>query len=75
MSASPRRGITLLALLLAFGGCNSDSPTKPVVAPPAAVVPDFTIEDVNPNSPTYGDTLSPREYLGQISCWYFGHAT
>jgi hypothetical protein len=74
MKKLPHRGLLFLALLLVVGGCRNDEPTKPVV-PPASVVPDFKIEDVNPNSVTHGDSISPREYLGQISCWYFGHAT
>jgi hypothetical protein len=37
--------------------------------------PDFGLVDVNPNSVTSGKTISPRDYTGQISAWYFGHAT
>lgn len=39
------------------------------------LVPDFELVDVNPNSETYNQTVSPRDFLGQISAWYFGHAT
>jgi len=38
-------------------------------------VPDFSVPDVNPNSARYQENVSPRDYLGQISAWYFGHAT
>ena len=38
-------------------------------------VADFSLIDVNPNSATYNQPISPRDYLGQISAWYFGHAT
>ena len=38
-------------------------------------VPDFQLVDVNPNSSTYNQAVSPRDYLGQVSAWYFGHAT
>jgi hypothetical protein len=41
----------------------------------AAPKPDFGLIDVNPNSVTSGKTISPRDYTGQISAWYFGHAT
>lgn len=41
----------------------------------AAPKPDFGLTDVNPNSPTSGKIVSPRDYLGQVSAWYFGHAT
>lgn len=42
---------------------------------PPAVVPDFSLLDVNPNSPTSGQMVSPRDYLMKVSGWYFGHAT
>ena len=38
-------------------------------------VPDFALVDVNPNSATYNETVSPRDFLGKTSAWYFGHAT
>ena len=38
-------------------------------------LPDFSVTDVNPNSVRYREAVSPRDYLGQISAWYFGHAT
>ena len=74
MKALPHRGLLVAALVLLLGGCNDDKPTKPLENT-GGVVPDFKILDVNPNSSAYGDSVSPREYLGQISCWYFGHAT
>lgn len=40
-----------------------------------AVVPDFSLPDVNSTSATYGMSVSPRDYLEQVSGWYFGHAT
>ena len=38
-------------------------------------VADFALLDVNPTSATYNQTVSPRDYLGQVSAWYFGHST
>ncbi|MEM8678941.1 MAG: hypothetical protein AAGF97_06300 [Planctomycetota bacterium] len=38
-------------------------------------VSDFSLIDVNPTSKTYNQPVSPRDYLGQVSAWYFGHAT
>jgi len=38
-------------------------------------LPDFSLPDVNANSTRYQETVSPRDYLGQISAWYFGQAT
>lgn len=40
-----------------------------------APMADFSLVDVNPNSATYNQSISPRQYLGKMSAWYFGHAT
>ncbi|MCA9149695.1 MAG: hypothetical protein KDA92_10365 [Planctomycetales bacterium] len=39
------------------------------------LVTDFSLEDVNPNSATYGQMVSPRDFQGSLSGYYFGHAT
>jgi hypothetical protein len=36
---------------------------------------DFSLLDENSTSPRYNTMVSPRDYLGKISGWYFGHAT
>jgi hypothetical protein len=46
-----------------------------VVAPAAEPVPDFSLTDDNPESPTFGDTVSPRDLMGQVTGWYFIKAT
>ena len=53
-------------------GCTSsdDTPTAAIDA-----VVDFALIDVNDTSLTSGLTVSPRDYLGQVSAWYFGHST
>lgn len=38
-------------------------------------VADFELVDVNPNSTTHNQPVSPRDFLGSVSAWYFGHAT
>ena len=38
-------------------------------------VPDFQLVDVNATSSTADQSVSPRDYLGQVSGWYFVHAT
>lgn len=43
--------------------------------PSNEALPDFSLTDVNANSAHHQEAVSPREYLGQISAWYFGHAT
>lgn len=40
----------------------------------ATPMPDFSLLDVNPNSPTADQSVSPRDYLEQVSGWYFGNA-
>ena len=38
-------------------------------------MPDFARLDVNSTSTTYGHMVSPHDYEGKVSGWYFGHAT
>lgn len=38
-------------------------------------VVDFALEDVNPTSQTAGQLVSPFDYAGQTSAWFFGEAT
>jgi len=40
-----------------------------------SVAPDFEIVDANTASATYIQTVSPRDYLGQVSVWLFGWST
>jgi hypothetical protein len=42
---------------------------------PEQPAPDFSLLDVNPNSSTSGQPVSPRNYVEKVSAWYFGHAT
>ena len=39
------------------------------------LVSDFELPDQNPHSPKYEDLISPRDYMGQVSGWYFIKAT
>ena len=34
---------------------------------------DFNLEDLNPNSETYGNIVGPNDYLDDICIVYFGH--
>lgn len=38
------------------------------------VEPDFRLVDVNPASARSHESISPRDYEGQVSAWYFGHS-
>ena len=39
------------------------------------VVLDFSLPDANPSSVSFGQPVSPRDYLNQVSGWYFIKAT
>lgn len=67
------RGIVLAAGLATLLGCGHGQPLQPL--PLQSVAPDFSLQDVNPNSATAGKFVSPRGELGGVSAWYFGHAT
>ena len=34
---------------------------------------DYSLEDLNPTSETYGDTISPGYFENQVTLHYFGH--
>jgi hypothetical protein len=63
--------LAALALAALAAACGGDDPARPGSQP----VPDFRLVDVNPFSATAGQPVSPRDYLGVLSAWYFGHAT
>lgn len=67
-------GLPIL-LLLAGLACNDDKKTTEPPDDLPAVASDFALPDVNPNSATNGTSISPRDYLGAISCWYFTEST
>ena len=39
------------------------------------MVADFSLPDVNESSTRFEQMVSPFDYSGQVSAWYFGHAT
>ena len=61
-----KQGVELLSLMMVMGCIGSEK---------NGLMPDFTLQDVNPNSARYQMEVSPRDYLGNRSAWYFGHAT
>ncbi len=76
MVRTSRRTLVLCALLtLVVAGCSDDSPTAIRIQPGETAVSDFSVRDVNPGSSRFDEMVSPRDYLGQVSAWYFGHAT
>lgn len=38
-------------------------------------LPDFSLVDQNPTSATHLQTVSPQDFRGMASAWYFGHAS
>ncbi len=76
MKSQTRRSLRLEKLearQLLHGGDGS-----PAVLPgegEATAMPDFTLTDVNSASGTANQGVSPRDYLQQVSGWYFGTAT
>jgi hypothetical protein len=73
-----------LLLAVGLGACKKDSVqgppdddgNQPIVGQVTdQSVPDFSLADVNSTSPTFDTMVSPRDHLGAVSAWYFGHAT
>ena len=71
MSNVRRLAAAALATLLVSCARHHD----PVRPPANQAAPDFSLVDQNPSSATAGAAVSPRQYLGKVSAWYFGHAT
>ncbi len=54
-------------------GFDNDLLNLPEGESPA--MPDFHAVDLNPVSPRFNQSISPRDYLNQVSAWYFTHST
>ncbi len=54
---------------------TASQPPGRVASISQSAVADFSRPDVNVSSSTYDQSVSPRDYLQQVSAWYFGHAT
>jgi hypothetical protein len=63
----------LLGCAALAAACKDDSPTANHDGPVMAA--DFSLEDLNDSSQTYQQAISPRDYLGSVSAWYFGRST
>lgn len=57
-----------LTLLTSLAACGSTSLLE-------GPVPSFALTDVNPESATADAAVSPDDFAGGASAWYFGHAT
>lgn len=58
------------ALLLLLTGCD-DSAVESI----GSILTDHTLTDVNETSATYNTDVTVSTFQGQVSAWYFGHAT
>lgn len=65
--------LVLATSALALSCGTSEPPVKPF--PSDGPMPEFQLEDVNETSPRFSELVDPRDYTGQVSAWYFGHAT
>lgn len=54
-----------------YGGVYLDAEAEDA----AQRMPDFALLDVNSTSETYDQNVSPRDFLQQVSGWYFTYAT
>ena len=62
-------GPRLLLFASLGAGCTASSPLD------GEAVPEFELVDLNPTSPTAGEVISPSDFRGQVSAWYFTHST
>ena len=66
----------LAGLLLLASACGKDDPAEPPAPQlPDGAVPEVHAPDVNSTSARFGEDVSPRDYVGSVSAWYFGQAT
>lgn len=76
VQAGLTNGTRYYFILTAENASGESAPTGEVsVIPPPALAPDFSLQDVNPNSPTATQMVSPRDSLANVPAFYFGHAT
>jgi len=63
--------LALLFIAIGFYGCSPDD--GEVAGPGDDVVYDYSLIDINPNSETDGETISPGYFENQVTLHYFGH--
>jgi hypothetical protein len=64
---------TLTLLLALSTGCTAAKGVDSGFE--SGLVADFSLPDQNPTSARSGQAISPRDYLGDVSGWYFIHST
>ena len=68
-------GNDLLFPLITLDGESSDVGFSALTGETDVKVPDFSLPDVNETSSTHGQDVSPRDYEGNVTAFYFGLAT
>ncbi|MFZ5442720.1 MAG: hypothetical protein ACOZQL_22110 [Myxococcota bacterium] len=66
-----RAALVVLGLLVFSCGPGATPPRQKT----ALDVASFSLEDVNPASPRFGQQVSQVDYAGKVSGWYFGHSS
>jgi len=56
-------------------GCAPKGDTGEIISAGTTPSDGWALEDVNASSATFGEVISPSDLRGQVSVWYFGHAT
>jgi hypothetical protein len=56
-------------------GSADGSGSEETPQPSNEALPDSSLTDVNADSARFREVVSPRDYLGRVSAWYFGHST
>ena len=65
--------IWFFALFVAsLWGCAEEGTTEERIE---GRVSAFRLVDQNPTSSRFSQEVSPRDYVGRVSVWYFGHST
>ena len=54
---------------------NPTEPSDDTRNPTTFSLYDFTLPDLNPDSSLYGNDITPSDYLGEVTGWYFIKAT
>lgn len=67
--------VTVAVLLLGCGAPQGSADAGLGPDAGAIALSDFSLPDVNAASPTGGQNVSPRDFQGRVSAWYFGHSS
>jgi len=71
-SAAPWTSLLVLLLVACGAPGGMTGADAGTFAEPLA---DFSLRDVNPASPSADQNVSPRNFQGRVSAWYFGHSS